>query len=200
MSRKVGIITEAPRGSGDEQVFRWLIEQLCPEMQPVIIGNRNKKELINDCIEEAIALLDIDGCESILVIYDRMPRFQPKMQLLPTDPQQSIEQRLNQQGIRDKVQFIRIDEMLETWLIADEAAVRNYLIKKHKPNPVPGPFNGGRKQNHNPKPKDLIEEYLNEYNSTTTALPILKEADLKKVSQRCSSFASFQKFIQENCR
>lgn len=44
MSRKVGIITEAPKGSGDEQVFRWLAEQFCPGMNPLFIGNRNKRD------------------------------------------------------------------------------------------------------------------------------------------------------------
>ena len=199
MSRKVGLITEAPRGSGDEQIFKWLIEQFCPGMTSVIIGNRNKKELINDCVEQAAALLEIDKCSHVLVIYDRMPRFQPKTMQAPVDPRKDIEHRLEQAGIRGPVQFVRIDEMLETWLIADEAAVRNYLIKRHKPNPEPGPFNGGRKQLHHPKPKDLIEEYLDEYNSTTTALHILKEANLKTIFSRCSSFKAFKIFIEENC-
>ncbi len=200
MSRKIGIITEAPRGSGDEKVFRWLAEQFCPGMDPEFIGNRNKKELVADCIDQIELLLSNDQCEKVLVIYDLMPRFQPRLAETPVDPKGNIEQRIQSNGLPlEKIEFICIRQMLETWLIADEAAVRNFYINKHRPNPLPGPFNGGRKQINNPKPKNLIIDYYKEYNPTTNAVGIMKESNLKTVSKRCPSFDQFRQFIVDNC-
>ena len=200
MSRKVGIIIEAPRGSGDEQIFRWLAEQFCDRMLPVIINNRNKRELITDCPSQVDGLFKIDKCETVLIMYDLMPRFQPKTATTFVDPKKDIEKRLLANGISiSNIEFICIKQMLETWLIVDEAAVRNYLIKKHKPNPLPGPFNGGKKQINNPKPKDLIEDYLSEYNPTSTGIAIIKEADLKLIKKRSSSFKQFHDYIMRNC-
>lgn len=198
MSRKIGIITEAPKGSGDEKVFRWLVEQFCSGMNPVIVDNRNKRDLLNNCIDQIALLLSNDKCERVLVIYDLMPRFQPKSYETPVDPKADIQQRIQSNQLpSEKIEFICISQMLETWLIADEDAFPNYMARRKKK--IYEPFNGGKSQLHNPKPKNLILDCYKFYNSVTDALEIMKQSNLKTVGRRCPSFSQFRKFVEENC-
>ncbi len=200
MSKKIGIITEAPKDSGDQKVFAWLAEKYCQGMEVVFVGNRNKSELLNDSPAQCESLLEIDTCDKVLIIYDLKPRWDKKQKQENENFEEKLTTKLREQGIDlEKVSVVCIKQMLETWLIADENAVRNYKIKKHKLTDNEPSFNGGKKQLNNPKPKNLIESYLSEYNPTTTALEIIKEASLSKVERWSESFRNFKGFIAENC-
>lgn len=200
MTKKVGIIIEAPKDSGDQKVFAWLIEQYCKNIRVVFIGNRNKNDLFNDCPEQCVGLLEIDNCDEVLIIYDLKPRFDTKSNRANVHFQVELTAKLHSMGLdMEKITLICIKQMLETWLIADENAVRNYKIKKYKLTAPQPYFNGGKKQLNNSKPKDLIETYLSDYNPTTTAIEIIKQADLNIVGKRCSSFVEFRNFISKNC-
>ncbi len=200
MTKKVGIIIEAPKDSGDQKVFAWLIEQYCKNINVVFIGNRNKNDLFNDSPEQCVGLFEFDNCDEVLIIYDLKPRFDTKSNRANLNFQNELTAKLQIKGLdMQKITIICIKQMLETWLIADENAVRNYKIKKHKLTATQPSFNGGKKQLYNPKPKDLIEIYLSEYNPTTTALEIIKQADLNTVGRLCSSFAEYKNFINKNC-
>ncbi len=200
MTKKVGIIIEAPKDSGDQKVFAWLIEQYCKNIKAIFIGNRNKFELFNDSPDQCENLFIIDNCDEVLIIYDLKPRFDTRSSQSSTDFKDSLSEKLLSKGLdMEKISIICITQMLETWLIADENAVRNYKIKKHKLSAPQPTFNGGKKQLNNPKPKDLIEDYLSSYNPTTAALEIIKEADLNLIARRCESFVEFRNFIDKNC-
>lgn len=200
MTKKVGIIIEAPKDSGDQKVFAWLIEQYCKNINVVFIGNRNKNDLFNDSPEQCVGLFEFDNCDEVLIIYDLKPRFDTKSNRANLNFQNELTAKLQIKGLdMQKITIICIKQMLETWLIADENAVRNYKIKKHKLTATQPSFNGGKKQLYNPKPKDLIEIYLSEYNPTTTALEIIKQADLNTVGRLCSSFAEYKNLINKNC-
>jgi hypothetical protein len=200
MTKKVGIIIEAPKDSGDQKVFAWLIEQYCKNISVVFIGNRNKNDLFNDSPEQCAGLFEFDNCDEVLIIYDLKPRFDTKSNRANVHFQNELTAKLQSMRLdMQKITLICIKQMLETWLIADENAVPNYKIQKHKLTAAQPYFNGGKKQLYNPKPKDLIETYLSEYNPTTTALEIIKQADLNIVGRRCSSFVEFRNFINKNC-
>jgi hypothetical protein len=200
MTKKVGIIIEAPKDSGDQKVFAWLIEQYCKNISVVFIGNRNKNDLFNDSPEQCVGLFEFDNCDEVLIIYDLKPRFDTKSNRANVHFQDKLTAKLRSMGLdMQKITLICIKQMLETWLIADENAVLNYKIKKHKLTATQPYFNGGKKQLNNPKPKDLIETYLSDYNPTTTALEIIKQADLNIVCRRCSSLVEFRNFINKNC-
>lgn len=200
MTKKVGIIIEAPKDSGDQKVFAWLIEQYCKNIHVVFIGNRNKNDLFNDSPNQCENLFSIDNCDEVVIIYDLKPRFDTRSSQANANFHTNLTAKLISKGLNiQKISIICIKQMLETWLIADENAVRNYKIKKHKLTAAQPNFNGGKRQINNPKPKDLIEKYLSEYSPTTTALDIIKQADLNTVGRRSSSFIEFRNFIQKNC-
>lgn len=200
MTKKVGIIIEAPKDSGDQKVFAWLVEQYCKNISVVFIGNRNKTDLFNDSPEQCVGLFEFDNCDEVLIIYDLKPRFDTKSNRANVHFQNELTAKLQSMRLdMQKITLICIKQMLETWLIADENAVRNYKIKKHKLTAAQPYFNGGKKQLYNPKPKDLIEAYLSDYNPTTTALEIIKQANLNTVGRRCSSLVEFRDFINKNC-
>lgn len=200
MTKKVGIIIEAPKDSGDQKVFAWLIEQYCKNISVVFIGNRNKNDLFNDSPEQCVGLFEFDNCDEVLIIYDLKPRFDTKSNRANVHFQDKLTAKLHRMGLdMKKITLICIKQMLETWLIADENAVRNYKIKKHKLSATQPYFKGGKKQLSNPKPKGLIETYLSDYNPTTTALEIIKQANLNTVGRRCSSLVEFRDFINKNC-
>ncbi len=198
--KKIGIITEAPKDSGDQRVFAWLVEQYCKDMNVVFVGNRNKNELLNDSPAQCESLLAIDNCDKVLIIYDLQPRWGKKQKQENESFEEKLNAKLQARNIDlERVSVVCIKQMLETWLVADENAVRSYKIKKHKLTEHEPPFNGGKKQVRNAKPKDLIEKYLSEYNPTTTALEIIKEANLDKVARRSPSLQDFKTFVEENC-
>jgi hypothetical protein len=200
MTKKVGIIIEAPKDSGDQKVFTWLIENYCKNICVEFIGNRNKNDLFNDSPDQCEGLFNIDICDEVLIIYDLKPRFNTKSNRVSANFKSNLIDKLARKGLpMQKISIICIKQMLETWLIADENAVRNYKIKKHKLTAAQPYFNGGKRQLYNPKPKKLIEGYLSDYNPTTTALEIMKEADLITIGRRCDSFVEFQDFIHKNC-
>lgn len=200
MTKKVGIIIETPKDSGDQKVFAWLIEQYCKNICVIFIGNRNKNDLFNDSPEQCVGLFEFDNCDEVLIIYDLKPRFDTKSTRANINFQNELIAKLQSKRLdMQKITLICIKQMLETWLIADENAVRNYKIKKHKLTAAQPYFNGGKKQLYNPKPKDLIETYLSDYNPTTTALEIIKQANLNTVGRRCSSLVEFRDFINKNC-
>lgn len=200
MTKKVGIIIEAPKDSGDQKIFAWLIEQYCKNINAVFIGNRNKSDLFNDSPDQCENLFSIDNCDEVLIIYDLKPRFDTRSSQAIANFHANLTTKLVSKGLNmQRISIICIKQMLETWLIADENAVRNYKIKKHKLTAAQPNFNGGKKQLNNPKPKDLIEDYLTSYNPTTTALEIMKEADLNTIARRCNSFIEFRNFVRKNC-
>lgn len=51
----------------------------------------------------------------------------------------------------------------------------------------------------NLKTTEVYAKIIDEKNPTTTALEIMKEADLNIIARRCDSFVEFRNFIHKNC-
>jgi len=162
---------------------------------------KDKRTLLQEAPMIAEILLD-SGCNKVFIIWDRKPRWGDGGNC-ETDRQTLIAelQRLN--VTLDKVVLCCIDEMLESWLIADGDGVTNWIKSKttHKIKPFVD-----HKAGNQQSPKEKIGSYVKQnfpkvvYNDYVHNLEILQYLpNFKKAIKWNPSFGEFANAINEIC-
>jgi len=129
MIRKLGIILECDAGGPDELVFKCLVRRLSPTTEVVTRSLGNKLAVEERCADVAEALIDKDHCDLVLIVWDLKPLWKkPGSCITETN---NINAKL--EGLpnakQSKIKLLCITHELETWLLADQSAIREHLSK-----------------------------------------------------------------------
>ena len=202
---KIGMILECSLSGPDVAVYKYVANKLCPTLEiakPITKGD--KKTLIAEAALEAKTLLDT-GCNKVFIIWDRMPRWKEDVKGNCETDQAALAKSLEQLGVNLKhIYLCCIDEMMESWLIADSRGFMTWIRSKtdHKLKDI-----GDRKaKDEQTSPKQRIENYLRDnygkwkYCDYNDNLPIVKNLpDFERVSSYNSSFRYFKESIERIC-
>ena len=194
---KIGLILECSPNGPDQQVCEYLVKQLRPDTEIVSRTLINKKNLINDCGEQAALLLQ-ENCQRVVIVWDLYPPWRPKGEKpCRCEDREAILESLQRAGVTSKsVYLICISEELEAWLIADNRAIEmaiSRLTGRKKPK---------IKEEKNPhsvsKPKTRLmrifrQHKASRYKDHIHAIKIVRELEslgLNKI-KRSESFTRF---------
>lgn len=194
---KIGMIFECGPNGADKKVYEYLAKQLDPGIVIVSSTLGSKPTLVEQCGTEAKALLEIENCERVIIVWDLYPPWKEKRQKpCRFNDRKLIMDSLNKAGLaprqQQRVYLVCIEQELETLLLADKQAIENYLSS------IKGRFcRIGRIRNpeHQSEPKGYLSQKFvdhigRKYNDALDAEKIIKLADIRKI-WRCSSFERF---------
>lgn len=191
---KIGLIFECGPQGADKKVCEILIKKLNPIIQPKSITLDNKPNLVQKCGASAKALLDIERCDRVLILWDLYPAWRTDGERpCRKEDCDAIFRSLDFAEVdRKKVHLICITEELEAWLIADGRAISATLSKPTRKVNVPD--RKKPEQVRNPK-KELSQIYEKnigrKYSDLTDAEKIAKNiTDFNKI-RRNTSFHRF---------
>ncbi len=125
---KIGFIFECGPQGADKQICEYLARKLLPGVECISRTLDNKANLLKDAGHVAAALL-VDGCNRVLIVWDLRPAWPDKKH----KPCRRIEriallETLDQLGIAGQPVFlVCIEQELESWLLADERKLTQYL-------------------------------------------------------------------------
>ncbi len=200
---KIGFILECTLGGPDAVIYPYVAKKICEALEidkPETL--KDKKSLLQDAPLVAQTLLG-NGCQKVFIIWDRIPRW--KIEGNCETDKQTLTEELEKMGVPlQDVYLCCIDEMLESWLIADGSGVSDWINSKttHRIKPFP---DHKTKQDQS-SPKDRIKAYLKanygkwKYNDYEDNLDILKQLpNFNKAIKWNPSFAEFAENINQIC-
>lgn len=170
----IGIIVE---GISDMRVIRGIRGKLSTEVEiRKMNGWRPAK------IEARIKELLFRGCEKVIILKDSHSRD-------PSGVRREIERKLEFGG---KVKLCVVTHAIESWLLADERAIGDYLSTEVKEISEPENIC---------KPDEILEEIFSRkdkhyYKGGREPAEIARRLDLEKVIGKCSSFREFSEIIR----
>ncbi|MBN1576389.1 MAG: DUF4276 family protein [Chitinispirillaceae bacterium] len=132
--RKIGFIFECGREGPDIKVCRHLVHLIDPEIEMVTRSLDNAGNLRQYCGPTAKLLLE--SCKKVLIIWDLYPPWREGGVCLHDD-REEIFSSLRAAGVSvSKVALVCIHEELESWLLADDRALKKFIADKKHPHPV----------------------------------------------------------------
>jgi hypothetical protein len=190
---KVGMVLECTKGGPDAKIYPYVLQRLCPAMQvvpPETMGN--KKNLIDLGPEAAKILIEKEGCDLVLMIWDRMPKWGGTGRC--AEMELALQGRLAQLGVNmSRVVQCCIDEMLESWIVADGRGVTAFLSTQ---NSHLGEFKDAPPSN----PKERLKKYYAGYNDFLHDLGIVQAMpDFDRAARKNASFGRFCAAIHKAC-
>lgn len=138
MIRKLGIILECDKGSADELVFTCLVRRLAPEVELTFRRLGNKKAVFLKGAEAAEALVSINKCDLVLVVWDLKPLWKEEDESVKDCKAECKILRTSfgsmSEETRAKIRLLCLSHELETWLLADAGALEEFFSKQtYKP-------------------------------------------------------------------
>lgn len=131
MIKRLGLVLECDTGGPDELVFRCLARRLSPESKepevfPACLGS---KQLEEEAISRAVALVEIEKCDLVLIVWDQKPLWSQIKAKKCLDEANHLRGFLAKvkAPVRNRIRLLCLTWELETWLIAEDRAVRDYL-------------------------------------------------------------------------
>lgn len=76
MIKKLGLILGCDAGGPDELVFKCLVRRLAPETKVVVRTLGNKRAVFERGMDVAKSLVETDGCDLVLIVWDLKPLFE----------------------------------------------------------------------------------------------------------------------------
>lgn len=194
MINKLGLVLECAREGADEKVLTCLLRRLSPQTKLAPAACKgSKKELINSGADAAKLLLEADGCNRVFFVWDLKPEWIEEKQLLTCAEECAlIAAKLDALGIRERVDLICIVEMLETWIVADDRAVREYISRPNHQSD----FRRVNAPEAQADPKSLLQTAFEStsrktYRDHTDAVRIIQKCPDTSRLLRVSSFSRF---------
>ena len=178
----IGFIVEGP---SDEKV----VEEICQKLQ-ILPKVKKMRKAMNPRKVKAFAdfLLD-QNCEKVIILQDSHCSDPAKME-------GNLRKRLIEESLRDKidraVKICIVVHAIESWLLADEEAVGDYLRSK-----VRGINNPENECKPDKVLDDIFKKNGKDYLKGGEApREIAKRLSLESVIKRCPSFIKFKTFIE----
>jgi hypothetical protein len=195
---KVGFVFECqPKGS-DEQVYTYIAKQLCATLNVLpenISSMGNKKSLIDESATDVSIMLN-NGCDFVFIIWDRLPKWGGTGRC--EDHQAELTRNLTNGGVNlTRIIFCCINEMLESWMIADGRGVTTYFQNINQQSPA---FPDHRSQQAQSSPKNRLIKYNGRYNESVDNIGIVKGLpDFTRAARWNDSFGQFVNSVNQIC-
>jgi hypothetical protein len=195
---KVGFVFECqPKGS-DEQVYTYVAKQLCGQFNILsenISSMGNKKTLIEESAGD-VAVMFANGCEFVFIVWDRIPKWggsgvcaQHRAQLTANLEKENID--------LTKIIYCCIDEMQESWMIADGRGVTNYF---RNISHLSSTFGDNKTMAEQTSPKQRLKKYNGRYNESVDNIGIVKALpDFARTARWNDSFGHFKQSVEAIC-
>jgi hypothetical protein len=193
---KLGLIFECGPQGADKQVCEYLARQLRPGVQLISRTLDNKPNLLAEAGKVTAKLL-ADGCTCVLIVWDLRPAWPDKKDKpCRHDERQALLQKLAQAGIAatQKVYLVCIEQELESWVLADEKNISDFLSTSAHPYTAKKVSKPDREKN----PKSVMLNHFRDarrppYDDKIHAVKILSKNPLNlKRLRRSASFARFE--------
>ncbi len=205
MSKRLGLVLECDAGGPDELIFKCLSRRLSapdhePEVIPVCLGS--KKGIMEDGVSRAESLVTVEKCDLVLVVWDLKPlwsQIDAKRCVHEADDLRAKLANLPA-NVRKKIRLLCLTWELETWLLAEDRAIREYLsTPAHSCN-----FTTPSRLHQINDPKSTLNRAFTDFRGKSRRYVDWQEAiqlvqlwaDSKKV-QKVPSFARFAKLITD---
>lgn len=193
---KIGLMFECGPQGADKLVCEYLANQLRPGVQLVSSTLDNKPNLLAEAGKVAVKLL-ADGCHCVLIVWDLRPAW-PDTKNKPCrhNERQALSQSLAQAGIAENqpVYLVCIEQELESWVVADENCISEFLSTAAHPYTAKKVSKPDRVQN----PKSVMMNHFktargSRYDDKIHAVKILSQNSLNwRRLRRSASFARFE--------
>ena len=194
---KIGFVLECTPQGPDAEIYPYVAKRLCPGAEiakPETL--RNKQNVMNEGALVALTLLET-GCDYVFIIWDRMPRWGGTGRCAEHITQ--LEAELTKHAIdRNQVFLCCIDEMLESWIVADGRGITTYFqsLTTHDI----GTFSDCKKPAQQTSPKERIALFNGRYNDFTDDFKIVKcMPEFGRSAQRNASFRYFKESVENIC-
>lgn len=200
---KIGMLCECAPGGPDVKIGEHFVKEFVPGAEFIGVPMSNKDKLIQDCGREVKRLIEKEKCDRVFIVWDLAPAW--------PDMKQKRCRRRDKDGIErslraaygddvlpeDKIVLLCIEQMLESWVIADAQAVMDYVKRPTHPAPR---FKEVRRPDEDRDPKARLIGYFaqakRQYNEHVNAVPIIKRASLSKL-QRSESFKRLEEKLRK---
>ncbi len=209
---RLGMIFECCRNGADEKVYPYLAHQIRSDLEIIKYPLDSKGKLIANCGETAKKLLNIEKCERVMIVWDLYPSelgFQGgkhrkkenhkqrsslcvKTDRLPV--LQSLEDTLDLEE-RKKVRILSVQYELETLLLFDKQALKQYISKKAKRDCEITDLSSPQNRT---EPKKVIQHILGHhgcwYDEFQSAYEIIQLVNPHKL-EKCPPYQKFKQRI-----
>lgn len=202
MIKRLGLVLECDTGGPDELVFRCLARRLShegkePSVFPACLGSKLLEE---EAVSRAEALVEIDECDLVLIVWDQKPLWKQ------IEARNCVDEANHMRGflakvkasVRKRIRLLCLTWELETWLIAEDRAVREYLSKPAHPCDFAAPKKLGAvddPKSHLNKAFTTFRGRSRRYEDRVEAIQLVQKwPDLSRVS-KVPSFKRFTKLL-----
>lgn len=198
---KLGLIFECDKQGTDQQVYEYVIKQFCPDLDFVTLpAGVNKKQMIESCGKAAQALIDIEKCDKVAIVWDLMPRWGG----VPCRKEDvdAIFKSLQDEGTdATKIKLVCIEPELESWFLVDGNVLTSYKTQLSHPHPVQK-YKGKKLDPESKDSKKEISKYLERrYNDITEAIKIVKHVEsYDKIAKKHATFKRLKDLIDLLCQ
>lgn len=193
---KLGVIVECPLKGVDHLVYEYVIPRLHDELEfEIVSAGRNKAEMITKCGSVASTLFET-GCESVLIVWDLMPRFGGAV--CRKEDVDAILANLTENNVSlEKVKLVCIEPELEAWFLVDGRVLTSYKEQLHHPHPVKK-FKGVVLPPASKDAKTTISNYLERrYSDYEAAMKIVKHIEsFDRIAAGHDSFKRLKEFVE----
>jgi Domain of unknown function (DUF4276) len=191
---KVGLIFECGPQGADKKVCEILLKKLDSTIQTKSVTLDSKPNLVQKCGAAAKQLLDTEGCDRVIILWDLYPawRTDGEKPCRKAD-RESIFESLDGAGVdRETVHLVCITEELEAWFIADGGAISTTLSKPTHKATVADTKKPEQVKNPKKRLSQIYQQHTGrKYSDLIDAEKITKNiANFKKI-RRSDSFCRF---------
>lgn len=196
---KVGFVFECQAQGPDELLYTKVAKDLCNSFeisQENISPLGSKRAVIYESTLD-VQTLFANGCEFVFIVWDRMPKWGGAGRC--EEDRATLTANLTNVGINmAKIVMCCIDEMLESWLIADGRGVTNYFQRLNHQSPK---FPDHKNKASQTAPKQRLESYNGRYNEYKDNLGILNglNKDYSRAANWNASFGEYVNAVQRIC-
>ncbi|MCG3167246.1 MAG: hypothetical protein POELPBGB_03033 [Bacteroidia bacterium] len=195
---KLGFVFECSPGGGDIKVFQHILKLIYPTFDFGVnfhhAALKSKKELEKECGKEVKRLKSL-GCQKVFVVWDLIPVWKEDGTPCRHDDKEAIKKSLAAHTLTaNDIIFLCVEKELESWLIADERALKDFFITK---NSMKDEITRVRTPDTHHDPKGLLTKYFKMYRGVRSFEPMIHtELLLKKYNnvrnlRRSESFKRF---------
>jgi len=194
---KLGFVLECTPNGPDADIYPYVAKQICLGVnvaKPETL--RNKQNVMSEGALVALTLLET-GCDYVFIIWDRMSRWGGTGRC--ADHIAQLDAELTKQSVdRSRVFLCCIDEMLESWIVADGRGITSYFQSLTTHNV--GMFADCKKLSEQTNPKERIKKFNGRYNDFTDDFKIVKcMPEFNRPAQRNTSFRHFKESVEQIC-
>ncbi len=132
---KLGLVLECDAGGPDELAFTCLVRRLAPGTEVKCATMGSKEGVFLRGVEAARELVESSKCDLVLIVWDLKPLWAQVAAKDCEDEAAELKKQLEAVSVamRKRIRLLCLTYELETWIIAEDRAVRSYLSKpEHK--------------------------------------------------------------------